>query len=150
MATDCNATDNYFPMKADIYFPIISQNQYAQPTKRWVFDRTVACNFEVYGRKGSSEITPDAYIKMKNILIGRIKCDPRISSEDNPNAISNILFTNIRTSYDDIIYLETAGPRTGKGTIYEAGTVEPFIDPYGDIQYYSLILRRTENQSVGE
>lgn len=150
MATNCNATDNYFPMLVDIYFPIITQTQYGQPTKNWVFDRSVACNLEVYGRKGSTEMTPEAYMKMKNILIGRTKCDPRISSENDPNSIANILFTNIRTPSNQIIYLETAGPRSGKGTIYEVGTVEPFIDPFGDIQHYSIILRRAENQSVGE
>ena len=77
MATNCNGTDNYFPMLVDIYFPIINQTQYGQPVKNWVFDRSVACNLEVYGRKGSPEITPEAYMKMKNTL----KCCHPISEK---------------------------------------------------------------------
>ena len=40
----CEVTDFMFPMKADIYFPIVAQGGYGQPTKNWVYDRTITCN----------------------------------------------------------------------------------------------------------
>ena len=40
----CETTDFLYPMKADIYYPIITQNKYGQPQKEWVFDRTAVCN----------------------------------------------------------------------------------------------------------
>jgi hypothetical protein len=49
-----------------------------------------------------------------------------------------------------VFYKETAGPRTGRGTIYEIGTFEPFIGPFGEIEYYKMLWRRTENQTVGD
>jgi len=49
-----------------------------------------------------------------------------------------------------LIYKETAGPRAGKGTIYEIGTLEPFIGPFGDIEYYRMLWRRSENQDVND
>ena len=62
----------------------------------------------------------------------------------------NILITNIRDSHDNIIYRETAGPRSGRGTIYELATVEPFTGPFGNTEHFRMVLRRTENQAVGD
>jgi hypothetical protein len=49
-----------------------------------------------------------------------------------------------------LVYKETAGPRAGRGTIYEVGTLEPFVGPFGDIEYFKMLWRRTENQTVGD
>ncbi len=59
-----------------------------------------------------------------------------------------MLVTNIRNKSDELVYLETSGERTGKGTIYEIATQDPFIDPFGDTSYYKLVIRRAENQGV--
>ena len=40
----CETTDFIYPMKADVYYPIITQNNYGQANKEWVFDRTIVCN----------------------------------------------------------------------------------------------------------
>jgi hypothetical protein len=42
--TSCDTTDFMYPMKADIYFPILAQGDYGQPKKDWVYDRTIICN----------------------------------------------------------------------------------------------------------
>jgi len=34
--------------------------------------------------------------------------------------------------------------------LYEVATVEPFIGPLGGIEYYKILLRRAENQTVGD
>jgi hypothetical protein len=140
--------DFLYPMKADIYYPIISQNQYGQPNKNWVFDRTVTCNATPVGGAGTEEIKPEVFLQYKDKLVARTKSDLRISSTDQLNAETNILITNIRSSNDLLIYKETAGPRAGRGTIYEIGTLEPFIGPFNDIEYYKMLWRRSENQDV--
>jgi len=140
--------DFLYPMKADIYYPIITQNQYGQPNKNWVFDRTVTCNATPVGGAGTEEIKPEVFLQYKDKLVARAKTDLRISSNDQLNAETNILITNIRSSNDLLIYKETAGPRAGKGTIYEIGTLEPFIGPFNDIEYYKMLWRRSENQDV--
>jgi hypothetical protein len=147
---DCEATDFIYPMKADIYYPIITQNSYGQPNKEWVFDRTIICNATTVGGAGDVELKPDTFLQYDGKLVSRSKSDIRISSNSSENAITNILVTNIRTSSDLVIYKETAGPRTGRGTIYEVGTLEPFIGPFGEIEYYKMLWRRTENQTVGD
>jgi len=147
---ECEATDFIYPMKADIYYPIITQNNYGQANKEWVFDRTIICNASTIGGAGDVELKPEVFLQYDGKLIARSKSDIRISSNDADNAITNVLVTNIRSATDLVIYKETAGPRTGRGTIYEVGTLEPFVGPFGDIEYFKMLLRRTENQTVGD
>ncbi len=146
----CESTDFIFPLKADIYYPIISQNQYGQPNKSWVFDRTIAINAVPTGGPGTEELKASEFLQYEIKLSARSRTDIRISSNESNNAITNILVTNIRSADDLLIYKETAGPRAGRGTIYEVATVDPFVGPFGSIEYYKLVLRRTENQTVGD
>jgi hypothetical protein len=146
----CLQTDFMYPMKADIYYPIINQTQYGQATKTWVFDRTIICNATSVGGAGTEDIKPETFLQYENKLIARTKADPRISSNNSENAITNILVTNIRNAQDEMIYKETAGPRSGKGTIYEMATVEPFTGPFGSVEYFKMLWRRTENQTVSD
>jgi hypothetical protein len=146
----CDTTDFIYPMKADIYYPIITQNSYGQPNKEWVFDRTIVCNATTVGGAGDVELKPDTFLQYDGKLVCRSKSDIRVSSNESENAITNILITNIRSKTDTILYKETAGPRTGRGTIYEVGTLEPFVGPFGEIEYYKMLWRRTENQTVGD
>lgn len=147
---NCDTTDFIYPMKADIYYPIITQNSYGQPNKDWVFDRTVSCNATSVGGAGTDELKPEVFLQYDGKLVARSRGDIRISSEGTSNAVSNILITNIRTASDTLIYKETAGPRANRGTIYELATIEPFINPFGNIEYYKMLWRRTENQAVGD
>ena len=144
----CESTDLYFPMLADVYYPIINQGQYNEVKKNWVFDKTIAINAMPYSRKGMGEITPQVFLQYKDILISRVRTDIRVSSQGSLDALTNILVTNIRSTEGEIIYKESAGPRTGRGTIYEIASFDPHFAPYGNIDYYSIILRRSENQAV--
>jgi hypothetical protein len=146
----CEVTDFMYPMKADVYFPILTQGDYGQPKKDWVYDRTVICNATPVGGLGTEDIKPEAFLQYENKLIARTQNDPRLSSNNANNATTNILVTNVRDASDNIIYKETAGPRSGRGTIYEIATVEPFTGPFGSIEYYKMLWRRTENQTVGD
>jgi len=147
---NCEDTDFLYPMKADIYYSIISQNSYGQPKKEWIFDRTVVCNATPLGGAGKEDIKPEVFLQNDGKLLSRVKSDPRTSSTESNYAITNILATNIRNAQDSVIYKETSGPRSGRATIFEFGTVEPFTGPFGNVEYYKLLWRRTENQSVGD
>jgi len=147
---DCITTDFLYPMKADVYHPIIKQTQYGQATKDWVYDRTIICNATSVGGAGTENIKPETFLQYENKLIARTKQDPRTASTGADNAATNILITNVRDSEDRLIYKETAGPRAGRGTIYEVATVEPFTGPFKNIEYYKMLWRRTENQTVGD
>jgi hypothetical protein len=146
----CEVTDFMYPMKADLYYATMKQSEYGQPKKTWIFDRSIVCNATPLGGASKEEIKPEIFLQNNGQLIARTKTDPRTSSQESNSAITNILVTNIRNASDVVIYRETAGPRSGRATIYEFATVEPFVGPFGDIQYYKILWRRAENQSVGD
>jgi hypothetical protein len=137
-------------MMADIYYPVISQTDYGQATKKWILDRTIILNATPVGGAGQEDIKPEIFLQYENKLVSRVKEDPRMSTSNGSNAITNILIANIRNAQEVLIYKETAGVRAGRGTIYELGTVEPFTGPFGSVEYYKMLLRRAENQTVGD
>lgn len=143
----CSDTDFLYPLKADVYYPIVEQGAYGNITKKWVLDRTIECNFAPAGSASSEEVKPNAKINIDVSLLGRTKNDLRISSQKSRESITNIVITNIRTNSDIPVYLETAGPRSGRSTIFEIASNEPIVGPFGDIEFYKLVVRRSENQA---
>jgi len=141
------ATDFLYPMIADIYYPTIQRDMYGSGLKNWIFDKSVIVNFTPGGTALAEDIKAKVFTKNENMLIGRIKNDIRKSTNKDNNSITNIIITNIRNSADELIYQETSGERSGKGTIYEIATYDPVVNPFGTIDYYKVVLRRTENQS---
>jgi hypothetical protein len=144
----CETTDFLFPMLADVYHPIVDQGAYGSVSKTWVLDRTIACNFASAAAGSKEEIIPNIDLTQSSLLIGRVRTDIRLSSQENPNAVTNVIITNIRDSSGMPIYVETAGVRKNKSTIFEIATQQPFSGPFGGIEYYKLILRRSENQAA--
>jgi hypothetical protein len=147
MAT-CETTDFTFPILADIYYPIVEQTALGSIKKQWVHDKTLACSFTTAGSAMAEDVKPNVNITKELILSGRVRSDVRVSSSDSRNAITNILITNIRDVNGKEIYVETSGPRSGKSTLFEVATNEPFINPFGSIEYYKVVLRRSENQGT--
>lgn len=144
----CHTTDFMYPLKADIYYPIVEQGAYGNVQKTWVMDRTISCNFSPAGSASSEEVKPNPFINIDMSLIGRTKDDLRISSLNSKDSIVNVILTNIRTFSDSPVYVETAGPRSGKSTIFEIASNEPILGPFGSIEYYRVVIRRSENQAT--
>lgn len=141
-------TDFMFPMEAEIYHPIVEQGAYGNIQKTWIFDRTIACNVSSVGSAGKEEIKPNVNVTQETILVGRVRQDLRISNRSTKNSIVNIIVTNIKDKNCNQIYLETSGPRAGKPTLFEVATQEPYVGPFGGIEYYNIVLRRSENQAA--
>lgn len=147
MAT-CETTDFIYPMLCDIYYPITAQNVYGQIKKDWVFNKTVATNATPVGSLQEDEVRPQFLLQFENLLLGRVRSDIRISDNGDENSITNVLVTNIRTAAGELIYRETSGERTGRGTIYEVASQEPIMGAFGRVEYYKVVFRRTENQGI--
>lgn len=143
----CETTDFIYPMLADIYYPIVEQGAYGNVKKQWILDRSIACNFAPTGQAASEEVKPNVNITKESILLGRTKTDLRVSSINARNSITNVIVTNIRTPQQNDIYVETSGPRDGRSTLYEIATSEAIVGPFGNVEYYKVVLRRSENQA---
>ena len=135
-------------MLADIYYPIVDQGAYGNVQKNWIHDKTIACNFSSAGSAFKEDIKPNVNITQDKIMLGRTRADIRFSSKNNQNSITNVIVTNIKNKDLNEIYVETAGPRAGKSTLFEVATVEPFTGPFGEVEYYRVVLRRSENQAT--
>ena len=146
----CQDIDFLYPMYADIYLPTISQTASGKIEKVWTFDRTITCNATPVGGAGSEEIRPEAFVQYEGKLVARSKTDIRFDSLGEPIAPTNILITNIRSCSGAVIYKETSGARSELGTIYEIGNLEPFVGPFGSVEYYRMMWRKTDNQQVIE
>lgn len=145
---ECDATDFMFPMRAEVYYPDVEQSAYGNVTKTWKLDRQFACNFAPAGTAFKEEVSPNVDISQDSLLMGRARQDLRISSLNDPNSVTNIVVSNITDNAGNPIYTETSGPRKGKSTIFEIATIQPFSNPFGKVEYYKIILRRSENQGT--
>lgn len=143
----CDTPDFMFPMQADIFYPIVEQGLYGDLNKRWILDRTIIGNFIPLSKSGKEEVTPNVNITKDSILVCRVKNDIRISIKEDSNSVTNIIVTNIKDRNLNEVYTETSGPRKGKSTIYEIASQEPYLGPFGSVEYYNLVLRRSENQA---
>lgn len=146
----CESTSFMYPMLADVYYAIITQNEYGKAVKEWVFDRTISCNAESITKRAQEEIRPDVFLQADGKLLARSRTDIRTSSKGENNNITNILVTNVRLPGDNLVYRETGGARSGRGTIFEIATLEPFVGGLQTIEYYYMMWRRSENQTVGD
>ena len=111
-------------------------------------DRKIVCNFTPAGNAFKEEVTPNIDLTKDTILVGRAKNDLRISSLEKLNSITNVVVTNIKDKNGKDIYLETSGPRMGQSTIFEIATIQPFVNPFGVVDHYKIVLRRSENQAA--
>lgn len=141
-------TDFTFPMEADVFHPIVEQGALGNVKKTWILDRSIACNLNPAGTVFKEDVKPNVNITQDGLLLGRVRQDIRISNRDANNAITNVIVTNIRDKNCNQIYLETSGPRAGKPTLFEVATNEPFVGPFGNVEYFKVILRRSENQAA--
>jgi hypothetical protein len=144
----CENTSIVFPMLADIYYPIVDQGPYGNVQKTWIHDKTIACSFSSAGAAFKEDVKPNANITQDTIMLGRAKTDIRFSTNQDQNSITNVIVTNIKDKTLNEIYVETAGPRAGKSTLFEVATVEPYTGPFGSVEYYRIVLRRSENQAA--
>ena len=141
-------TDFMFPLEVDIFYPIVAQGGFGEVKKTWVQDRTIGCNFSSAGSASKEDVKPNVNITNELVLVGRVRTDLRVSSLENNNAVTNVILTNIRDKNCNQVYVETSGPRAGKATIFEIASNEPFVGPFGSVEYFNVVLRRSENQGV--
>jgi hypothetical protein len=145
---NCGSKDPLYPMQADIFYPEVTQGAYGNVSKEWQRDRTIVCSLGPAGSRFKEELTPNIDISIESLLIGRFKEDIRFSRDYNGKALTNIVISNIKDRNCQQLYMESAGVRKNQPTIFEVATVTPHVGPFGKVEYYRVILRRSENQGV--
>lgn len=145
---NCGSKDPLYPMQADIFYPEVTQGAYGNVSKEWQRDRTIVCSLGPAGSRFKEELTPNIDISIESLLVGRFKEDIRFSRDYSGKALTNIVISNIKDRSCQQLYMESAGVRKNQPTIFEVATVTPHVGPFGKVEYYRVILRRSENQGV--
>jgi hypothetical protein len=148
-----NCSNFLFPLQCDIYYPQESQDEYGAINKKWDFDLTMNCSFHSVTDKSSTKnFSEDSerFYKLDTLLYGRMQKDPRQSSTGLYVPLSNILITNIKNSGcdDGTIFVETDGDYVGDPTIFEIKTCQPYIGPMGNVEYYKMLVARSDIQEL--
>jgi hypothetical protein len=137
-----------FPLKVDIYYAITQQSDFGDMTKTWLYDQTINASLHMATNYKDQNIKPAQMLFAQDSLNGKAKVDPRISSDGTPYSMTDILLTNIRGVDAESIYNETAGPRSGMPTIYELSGMLPHNGPFGTVDYYKIVLTRSDAQEM--
>lgn len=144
----------FFQMQCDIYYATDSQDKYGKMEKNWQFDSTQQCSFYTIGDQSNSEnftFDDKKFYRLETMLFGRIKGDVRKSYDGKYYPPSHILITNIRGSNcnkDTVFFYETNGDYVGTPTVFEIKMVQPFIGPFGTIEYFKIQLERSDIQDL--
>ena len=145
---DCEATDFIYPMKADVYYPIITQNNYGQANKEWVFDRTIKCSIISQMSGGAKTLAGEIKSNSGNFsynseLLIRTGQDVQEKKNGTIYPITEILITNIKDSAGKLAWKE-------KGNIptqYELKTFIISFNPSHEIEFYRGFLSRSTKQN---
>lgn len=144
-------TDFRFPMSFDVYYATETQDKYGMEDKSWQWDQTLSGYAEILGSVDKDALKTGRFNEYEDKLIGRTKVDPRLSLNGIYYPITSILITNIRnTKTNQEYYIEAAGEREGQSTIYEIFAIEPYVNPWNEIEYWKILFNRSDTQALDE
>lgn len=133
----------------DIYYSTEDQDKFGKEVKNWCLDRTVLGYAEILGAVDKDGLKAGQFFEYLDKLIGRTKEDPRISLEGLYYPITSILITNIQdANTGQVFYTESSGEREGQATLYELMAVEPYVNPWNQIEYYKILFNRSDRQVI--
>jgi hypothetical protein len=144
----CETTDFTYPLLADVYYPIVEQGAYGNLKRQWILDKSIACFFNITGNRFKKDVNTEPNINIDTMILGRTRNDLTVTTTKTMYAITNIVVTNIRGRDGESVYTESSGPRAGYPTIFEVATMSPIVGPFGNVEYFKLVLRRSENQAI--
>lgn len=140
-----------FPMSFDVYYATECQNKYGMEEKDWKLDQTIEGYAEILGSVSKNALKTQMFNQYEDKLIGRSRVDPRISLNGIYYPITSILITNIRnTKTNEEYYIEVAGERKKESTIYEIFAIEPYVNPWNQIEYWKILFNRSDTQALTE
>lgn len=145
-----NCIDNpFFSMTMDIYYSTENQDKFGKDVKTWTMDRTLVGYAEILGAVDKDGLKAGQFFEYEGKLIGRSKEDPRTSMQGINYPITSIIITNICNSANSQeLYTESTGDRSGLSTIFEIMAIEPYVNPWNEIEYYKILFNRSDKQLI--
>jgi hypothetical protein len=142
-------SDPFHSMNMDIYYSREEQDRFGKEVKEWTFDRTIVGYAEILGAVDKDGLKNNQFFEYEGKLIGRSKEDPRTCMQGMNYPITSILITNIvDAKTGTVFYTESAGERSGESTVFEIMAVEPYVNPWNEIEYYKILFNRSDRQEI--
>jgi hypothetical protein len=132
-------------MAIDVYYSYENQDDFGMEVKTWTMDQTLQGYIEILGAVERDSLKSNLFFEYHDKLIGRTSKDPRISSSGIGYPLTSMLMTNIK---DAVTHQEFYTEPTGKSTVYEVMAVEPYVNPWNEIEYYKVLLNRSDHQEL--
>lgn len=142
-----------FTMLADIYY---ERQYFVSHTNEFISEWTlghegVIC--ELHSDKFNTDTRytialKDGFFEFPLLLFGRFKDDIRKADDGTMFPITSIMVTNIRSKCDEVPFFIETYNGTEQNTLFEVGTFQPFINPFGKIEYYKIQAPRMDDQEV--
>lgn len=143
--------DHLFSMKMDVYYSNECQDRFGKEVKDWMLNRTMIGYAEILGAVDKDGLKNNQFFEYEGKLIGRSKEDPRVSLEGINYPITSILITNIVDAQTGVqFYTEFVGDRSNESTVYEIMAVEPYVNPWNEIEYYKILFNRSDRQIIDD
>lgn len=151
---DATCINPFFPMQCDIYYATEDQDKYGTINKKWVFGHTLDCALYNPDDKKAEDFKfeDQKFYMLDGFAVGRTKKDPRKSDVESFYPMSHILITNIRgkNCSDELFFYESTETYEQKPTIFELRSCQPYVGPYSTIEYFKLVLQRSDTQELND
>lgn len=141
-----------FPMQCDVYYASETQDKYGKVFKNWQFDESRSCSFftiDDTSNNNNFQYDDKKFYRLETGLTGRMQDDIRKSSDGRLFPLTHILITNIRKS-ENLYFYETNGDWIGEPTVFEISMAQPYIGPFGNVEYFKMYLNRSDTQELNE
>jgi hypothetical protein len=132
-------------MKMDVYRQFDSQNsETGALVKEWNYHKTIPCHAKgvisnsATARSGDRQSFSNKY---DNEQVIQIKTIEKITLREK--------VTNITDKNNNVIWEELNFP-TSTPTVFEVVGTTPVTDPFGSVIAYNSVLKRSENQQIGQ
>jgi len=137
--------DSMLSMKMDVYRQFDSQNSDTGAIiKEWHYYKTLPCHAKgvisnsATARSGDRQSFSNKY---NNEQVIQIKTVEKITLREK--------ITNITDKNNNVIWEELNFP-TSTPTVFEVVGTTPVTDPFGTVIAYNSVLKRSENQQIGQ
>lgn len=135
----------------DVYYATETQDKYGRIVKDWTLDQTLLGYAQILGAVDVKALKAGNFFEFNDKLIGRTKADPRVSSDGQMHPITSMIITNIRDEKTLVpFYNEVAGVNAGQPTVYELMAVEPYVNPWNEIEYYKILFNKSDRQELSD
>ena len=142
----------FFPMLADVYYPVKVQKPSGAMEANWEFDQSVPCELKTGSFNTSKQNalqTFDDLFALPMLVYGRFDRDIQILQDESSVPFSELRITNIRTRTCDDTGLVLFNENIDGGmvpTVYEVHSLSPFINPWGVAEHFKTQLVRSDDQ----